>query len=293
MELQEEIKSTLGMVRETTQHQRRLSERIDALETIMSRPPALIKGGQFGGEDTEEFKAFGQFIRKGEKGVGPDEFKTLLVSDDPSAGFMCPPQLEAQILHAAALGSPIRGICKQYTTDKNSFELLKKDGSGTVKYQGGEVTEMTETTGFSLAKLTFTPRTRYYKLHESVIHLQDSSFPVEQEIAQEFGEKFGDFESNEMVNGTEGLLANIGVGANEYAHIHNGSTTDLDPDKLIDMTYSIKTPYLAGARWLMSRATLGAVRKLKDAVTDVCILVAKFSHRRQRQPALRLPHHAL
>jgi HK97 family phage major capsid protein len=263
-ELEKAISETTSLAKLAVQRQLRQNERLDAIETVMGRAPLM---GMSAFEATEESKAFGQFIRKGEKGMGPDEFKTLLVSDDPSAGFMCSNEMAAQILHAETLGSPIRGICKVYQTDKNALEILKKDGSGTVRYQGGEVAEMTETTGFSLAKLTFTPRTRYYTIKESVMHLADSDFPVEQELALEWGERFGAFESNEMVNGTEGLLANIAVGANEYAHIHNVSTTVLDPDKLIDMTYSVKTPYLAGARWLMSRATLGTVRKLKDVVT--------------------------
>lgn len=45
----------------------------------------------------------------------------------------------------------------------------------------------------------------------------------------------------------------------------SGHATQLTPDGLITLTFSIKDKYLANANWLMKRGTVGAVLLFKDA----------------------------
>ncbi len=58
---------------------------------------------------------------------------------------------------------------------------------------------------------------------------------------------------------TWGNVGTIGTGA-------AGAFPAADPaDKLIDLIYALKSPYRANGHFVMSRATLGTVRKMKDA----------------------------
>ena len=227
--------------------------------------PYIINDGAYL-KGTEEDKVFSAWLRKGV--LGPDEAKTLLVSDDPSFGFACPPQLASEILHSLTEGSPLRGVARRYQTDKNSLEVLKKSASGAVVLQSSEVGEILETTGLAYARLTFTPKTEVYLLKQSVLHAEDSAFNMEGEIALELGEAFGTYEAAAHITGTEGLIANVGDGTlNTYPEMHSGSTTVISGDNIINMTYNIPTRYLKGASFIMNRATMAYIRTLKDVPT--------------------------
>jgi HK97 family phage major capsid protein len=239
------------------------------LEVARQKSPALWGSPEKG--KTKEDKVFNEWLRKG--ALSPDERKVLTVGSDPSFGFACPPQLSSEILHALTEGSPMRGISRIFQTSNNSLEILKKSASGAVVYQTSEVSEILETTGLAYAKLTLTPKTEVYLLKASVINLEDAVLNIEAEISQELGEAFGTFEANQHINGTEGILANIGDGTlNTYNHTHVGSTTVFEADDLIALTYAIPTRFLAGARFIMNRATMSYIRQLKSATTNMYLL---------------------
>jgi HK97 family phage major capsid protein len=221
-------------------------------------------------ERTAEDKAFSEWIRRGTVDL---ETKVLTIGSDPSFGFSCPPQLSSEILHALTEGSPMRGLAKGYSTNRTSLEILKKSASGAVVEQSSEVGEILETTGLAYAKLTFTPKTLVYLLKQSVLHLEDTAFPMEQEIALELGEAFATYEADKHINGTEGLLANVGDGTlNTYPELHAGSTSVITAEILIDLIYGLPTRFLANAKFIMNRPTLAYVRKIKDAVSGVFLL---------------------
>lgn len=250
---------------------------LDAIDTELARmkTPMLrdIRELDGGGRPTPERKAFERFLRKGEQGMTVDEVKTLTIGSDPSFGYACPPQLATDILHAMTEGNPMRKLARVYSTSNTSLEVLKKSASGAVVLQSSEVGEIVETTGLAYAKLTMTPKTRVYLLKAGVNFLDDAAVNVEQEIGIELGEAFGTYEANDHINGTEGIIANIGDGTlNTYAHTSAGSTTTLTAEKLMDLLYSLPTRFLPNAKWIMNRSTMSAVRKLKDAGTGTFLL---------------------
>ena len=233
-------------------------------EILRTKTPGMTSFGD--AKRTEEDKTFSGWLRKG--ALGPAEQKVLTIGSDPSFGYACPPQLSSEILHALTEGNPMRGISRVYQTERTSLEILKKSASGAVVLQSSEVGEILETTGLAYAKLTFTPKTEVYLLNQSVLHLEDTAFPMEQEIALELGEAFGTYEAAAHITGTEGIIANVGDGTlNTYNHTHAGSTTVISGDNLIGLTYAIPTRFLAGAKFLMNRATMAYIRTLKDPVS--------------------------
>jgi phage major capsid protein, HK97 family len=96
--------------------------------------------------------------------------------------------------------------------------------------------------------------------------LYDSAFDLENYFREEFARRIGDCEEDAFLNGNgtkkpTGLLnatggAQVGVTA--------ASATAITADELIDLFYSVKSPYRKNAIWVLNDATVRAIRKLKD-----------------------------
>ena len=230
-------------------------------ELARLKMPSLWSMDDKGATRTAEDKAFEGWIRKGDRAP---ETKTLTVGDDASAGFMCPPQLAAGIYASLTEGNPLRPLFRRYETNRNSLEVLKRTANGAVVLQSSEVGEILETTGYALAKLTFTPATQVYLLKVSNIELEDNAYDAQSEFASAIGEAHATYEATAQV---AMLVNNIGAGANQYGHTHSGSTTVITGDNIINMTFAIPVRYLRNARFVMNRTVAAYIRTLKDAVT--------------------------
>jgi len=113
------------------------------------------------------------------------------------------------------------------------------------------------------------PRARHVSIHHGIRKTLFNSLFGRQEGAT--------FATGSGVNQPRGILSYTNVANASYAwgsvgFIGTGAsgafptaTTSVSPaDPLIDLYYSLKAGYRNGASWLMSDATMGAVRKLKD-----------------------------
>ena len=97
--------------------------------------------------------------------------------------------------------------------------------------------------------------------------LNDSVFDLESYISREFGRRIGAKEEEAFFTGDgsgkpTGILAASG-GA--QTGITAASASAITADELIDLFYSLNSPYRKNAVWLLNDATVKAVRKLKDA----------------------------
>lgn len=93
------------------------------------------------------------------------------------------------------------------------------------------------------------------------ILLEDAQIDLSAYLANHVSRRFGQKEAAWFItgNGTtqaEGVLTAAEVADNEVSAIN--------ADALIDHFYSLKTAYSANGAWLMNRATMALVRKLKD-----------------------------
>jgi len=96
--------------------------------------------------------------------------------------------------------------------------------------------------------------------------LNDSVFNLESYIASEFGRRIGTKEEESFFIGDgsgkpTGILANTGGGE---LGIQTSSATNITLDDVMDLFYSLKSPYRKKAAFIMNDATVKAIRKLKD-----------------------------
>ncbi|MGN0477719.1 MAG: phage major capsid protein, partial [Ruminococcus sp.] len=97
--------------------------------------------------------------------------------------------------------------------------------------------------------------------------LNDSAFDLESYITREFARRIGNKEEEAFFTGDGsnkplGILSDVGgaeVGVNA------SSATAVTADELIDLYYSLSSPYRKNAVWVLNDDTVKAVRKLKDS----------------------------
>ena len=97
--------------------------------------------------------------------------------------------------------------------------------------------------------------------------LNDSVFDLESYIAKEFARRIGAKEEEAFFTGDGsgkplGVLAATG-GAE--TGVTAASSTAVTADELMDLFYSLKSPYRKKAVWVLNDSTIKAVRKLKDS----------------------------
>ncbi len=242
--------------------------RIEAIEKELIKQQA--PGAEFVSAviPSEEQKAFGLFLRKGREVLQPYEVKTLRVSDDPQAGYLCPPQMATEIIRSITESSPIRQIARVVGISRESLEAPKKTGSGAA-YWISEVGERTEVTGFKVGMERLTPQEMAYLAKVSLKQLEDSAFNMEQELMLEFSDAFAVLEGAAFISGNgvekpEGLLTNTSVSS-----MNSEDADDITADSIIKLPFQIKSDYLANARYILNRTSLWKIRSFKDPVTGL------------------------
>lgn len=257
----------------------RIEKSLDALALKQARPP-IGGAAEVRGQAAEAHKtAFDGYVRKGETGnLHALESKALSVGSDPDGGYLVPDGTERAVNTALRSASPIRAIAgvRQVT---GSVYKVPFATSGPATGWVGETAVRPETATPALAELAFPTMELYAMPAATQSLLDDSAVDIDAWLAEEvriaFAQQEGTaFVTGDGVNKPKGFLTyttvanaswtwgNVGTIATGAA----GAFPATDPaDKLIDLIYALKSPYRANGHFVMNRATLGTVRKMKDA----------------------------
>jgi HK97 family phage major capsid protein len=219
--------------------------------------------------------AFDRFLRKGEEVMGIDERKALSVGTDPDGGYVVNPDLSGRIVMKVFETSPMRAYASIQVISSDALEGLfdlDEAASGWV----GETDSRAETNTPVLGKWRIPAHELYAKPKATQKLLDDASINMEAWLASKVAEKFARDEANAFVvgNGSNkprgfltfssgttlpGTIEQFATGSSgAFAAAPNGG------DVLINALYGLKAQYRANATWFMNRATMTAVRKLKD-----------------------------
>ena len=96
--------------------------------------------------------------------------------------------------------------------------------------------------------------------------LNDSVFDLESYIAREFARRIGAKEEEAFFTG-DGTGKPLGVLADKggaEVGVTAASATGITADELLDLYYSLFSPYRKKAVWVVNDSTIKAIRKLKD-----------------------------
>lgn len=221
-------------------------------------------------KDPEYVGAFRAHMRKGEIQAA------LNKGADAEGGFLAPVEWDRTITSKLKESSPVRENARVITISTSGLRKVYNDGaigSGWV----GETASRPATSTPGFAALDFIPGEIYANPQAAQQMLDDAAIDLEQWLAEEVESEFGRqeniaFLSGDGVNKPFGLLTYVTGAANAAKHpwgaipvLNSGAAAALtNPDKLIDLVYSLPAKYRGNAKFYMNRLTQGTARKLKD-----------------------------
>lgn len=231
----------------------------------------------------DEFRAyktgFNAYMRRSEQGLSAEDLKALSVGSDPAGGYLVRPDISGRIVQKIYESSPIRQLAFVQTIGTDALEGIIDNGEADAAWVG-ETGTRAETTTPTLGKWQIEANELYAYPKATMKLLEDASVDMEAWLASKVGDKFGRKEATAFISGTginqpKGILSYTNVTTadatrawGQLQYIATGVSGDFaasnKADKILDLIYSLKTAYRTGASFLMSRATAGAVRKIKD-----------------------------
>lgn len=249
-----------------------IEEKLASIETMLKRPSADLDVKSI---DTK-LAAFDKFIRKGEAELTADERKSLTVGNAAGAGNLAPTEYVNELLSIITEISPVRSVARVRQTSNKDIEVPSKTATFAAAWTA-ETGARTETTGYTTSLNTIATHELYAMVDISQALLEDSVFDLEQEMNREFAEQFAKAEGAAFING-DGTNKPTGIanGSVVGSGVVAASATAITADELMSLVHSLKTDYARNAQFMLNRATLGEIRKLKDSAGQY-IFQAGFS----------------
>ncbi len=264
---------------ETKAELEKTQKRLDDLEITLQKAAERIGQKQDESAPSESKRLFLDWCRKGDAALRGYEEKTeggekalyntdgekvLVVQQDPTGGYLAPPEFVREIIKGVQLISPIRRVAGVRQTSSRSTQIPKRTGVFSAVWVG-ETSTRSETTGLQYGLEEIPAHEMYALVDISNQDLEDSVFDLEAELNSEFATQFAKAEGSAFVSGNavgkpEGLLTNASIGT-----VNSGSSGAVTADGLFSLSGSLKSDYVEGSYWALNRATLYAVRKLKDS----------------------------
>ena len=241
-------------------------ERRDAIEAELAKPVGVPITEKPMKSDTDEKR--GRASNAYKEDFGRHLRGKLLLHNvlsegvDANGGYLVPEEFERQIVTALEAENVMRTLCKVITTANE--RKIPVAGTHSVAAWTAENASYTE------SNPTFDQKTiDAYKLTDlikvSIELLDDSAFPLEPYIAQEFARAFGIAEEEAFCVGDgSGKPTGLFTANGGAVGVTTAGGTAITADEVISLVYSLKSPYRRNAKFLLNDATVAMLRKLKD-----------------------------
>lgn len=244
-------------------------ERQQAMDLELAKPlnsPILAKpsvnGEQKTGRASDEYKqAFWKTMRS------KNSFEVqnaLQIGTDSEGGYLVPDEFERTLIEALQEENIFRQLANIITTSSGDRKIPVVASKGTASWVDEEGAIPESDDAFGQVSIGAYKLATMIKVSEEL--LNDSVFNLEQYIAKEFARRIGAKEEEAFFVGDgsgkpTGILnatggADLGITA--------ASATAVTVDEVMDLFYSLKSPYRKNAVFVMNDATVKAIRKLKD-----------------------------
>jgi HK97 family phage major capsid protein len=201
------------------------------------------------------------------------EMKAISVGTDSEGGFALPTEIDSVVTSALVEASPMRQLARVVSVGSNDFRHLI-NGEGLESGWVGEKDARPETATPDFREMSIPMGELYANPAATQRSLDDLSFNVEQFLAEGIAREFARkeniaFISGDGVNKPAGFLNTTPTAtgsATAVQYIAGGHASLLNnPDKLIELFYSLKSGYRTGASWLLNSAVQMSIRTLKSA----------------------------
>ena len=250
-------------------------ERQEALDAELNRPvnkPLTGKpGGRAdadGGEDktgraSDDYrKNFWNAMRS--KVPMPGVTNALQIGTDSEGGYLVPDEYERTLVEALEEENIFRQMAKVIKTSSGDRKIPVVASKGTASWIDEEGAYPESDDSFGQVSIGAYKLGTMIKVSEEL--LNDGVFDLQSYISREFARRIGAKEEEAFFTGDGkgkplGVLAATG-GAE--TGVTAASATAVTADELMDLYYSLKSPYRKKSVWVLNDSTIKAIRKLKD-----------------------------
>lgn len=246
-------------------------ERQQALDAELNKPvntPITGKPGQPNPENktgraSDEYKrAFWNAMRS--KAAGYEVLNALQVGTDSEGGYLVPDEFERTLVEALEEENIFRQLAKVITTSSGDRKIPVVASKGTASWVNEEGAIPESDDAFGQVSIGAYKLATMIKVSEEL--LNDSIFNLESYIAREFARRIGakEEESFFIGDGTGKPTGIFNATGGAELGVTAASATAITVDEIMDLFYSLKSPYRKNAVFVMNDSTVKAIRKLKD-----------------------------
>ncbi|SDJ62940.1 phage major capsid protein [Alkalibacterium thalassium] len=249
-------------------------EKQEALDRELSKPlntpltgKPIFQGMESkGGRASAEYqKAFWNAMRtRAGEGLDPMIKNALQIGTDTEGGYLVPDEFERTLIESLNEENIFRKLANVISTASGDRKIPVVASKGTASWidEEGAIPESDDS--FGQVSIGAYKLGTMIKVSEEL--LNDSVFNLENYIAREFARRIGNKEEDAFFTGDgsgkpTGILAATG-GA--QIGVTAASATAITIDEILDLFYSLKSPYRNKSVFVMNDATIKAIRKLKD-----------------------------
>lgn len=209
--------------------------------------------------------AFMEFVMKGKDGMAPEAIKSLQIGDDSKGGYLVPPEFRAEVIRRVFDFSPIRTVANIIPSSRGEVQIPVESGDMSASWVGENESSGDTQSTYAVGLKTITAYKMVGRVDVSNDLMDSSPVNVEGLLRDRAGEKFGRTEGTAFISGTgakqpEGIMVNSSISA-----VAGGSASAITVDGMLSLYAALKTAYDANARYIMNKATMVALRKLKDS----------------------------
>jgi HK97 family phage major capsid protein len=244
-------------------------ERQQALDLELSKPintPITTKPTATGetktGRATDEYRqAFWNAMRNKQS---YDIQNALKVGTDTEGGYLVPDEFERTLLEALEEENIFRQLAKVVTTSSGDKKIPVVATKGTASWVDEEGIIPESDDAFGQVSIGAYKLATMIKVSEEL--LNDSVFNLESYIAREFARRIGAKEEEAFFigDGTGKPTGVFNAAGGAQLGVTAASATAITLDEIMDLFFSLKSPYRKNAVFVMNDATVKAIRKLKD-----------------------------
>ena len=253
----------LGKEIERLERQAAIDRELDqpTASPLVSAPVARTPEQKSGRASDEYKKAFWNQMR----GRSSYEIRNALqVGELSEGGYTVPDEFDKQLNEGLEDENIMRGLVHIIRTGsgEHKIPIVASHGTGSWVEEEQQIPESDD--AFSQVTLTAHKFATMIRISREL--LNDSTFDLAAYISHEFVRRAGAAEEQAILTG-DGSHKPIGLlhdtlGA--QVGVTTASATAITADELIDMQHSLKSGYRRKAVWIMTDATISAIRKLKD-----------------------------
>lgn len=244
-------------------------ERQQAIDLELSKPvnqpitskPTGVEGQKTGRATDEYRESFWKVMRNKSN---YDVKNALQVGTDSEGGYLAPDEFERTLIQSLEAENIFRSLAKVITTSSGDRKIPVVASKGTASWVDEEGLIPESDDSFGQVSIGAYKLATMIKVSEEL--LNDSVFNLESYISKEFARRIGAREEEAFFVG-DGTGKPTGIfnatGGAELG-VTATSATAVSVDEIMDLFYSLKSPYRKKAVFVMNDATVKLLRKLKD-----------------------------